>query len=36
MANGWAVNYLKNMGELDVALRSNIAAEVRAKIAYEP
>lgn len=31
----WTANYLKVTGELDVDLRSNIAAEARAKIVYE-
>jgi Mn-containing catalase len=31
----WTADYLKITGELDVALRSNIAAEARAKIVYE-
>src|ERR1700726_5192256 len=33
--NAWTADYLKITGELDVDLRSNIAAEARAKIAYE-
>lgn len=33
--NAWTANYLKITGELDVDLRSNIAAEARAKIVYE-
>lgn len=33
--NAWTANYLKISGELDVDLRSNIAAEARAKITYE-
>src|SRR5271163_4154742 len=35
MGNAWTANYLKVTGELDVDLRSNIAAESRAKIVYE-
>src|SRR5260370_29356748 len=35
MGNGWTSDYLKVTGELDVDLRSNIAAEARAKIVYE-
>jgi Mn-containing catalase len=35
MGNAWTANYLKVTGELDVDLRSNIAAETRAKIVYE-
>ncbi|PCD69382.1 DUF892 family protein [Rhizobium phaseoli] len=35
MGNPWTADYLKITGELDVDLRSNIAAEARAKIAYE-
>jgi Mn-containing catalase len=35
MGNAWTANYLKITGELDVDLRSNIAAEGRAKIVYE-
>jgi len=35
MGNAWTANYLKITGELDVDLRSNIAAEARAKIVYE-
>jgi Mn-containing catalase len=35
MGNPWTANYLKITGELDVDLRSNIAAEARAKIVYE-
>src|SRR5579884_3261329 len=31
----WTADYLKITGELDVDLRSNIAAEARAKIVYE-
>jgi Mn-containing catalase len=33
--NAWTSDYLKISGELDVDLRSNIAAEARAKIVYE-
>jgi Mn-containing catalase len=33
--NPWTADYLKITGELDVNLRSNIAAEARAKIVYE-
>ena len=33
--NPWTADYLKVTGELDVDLRSDIAAEVRAKIVYE-
>src|SRR3982750_3165767 len=33
--NQWTADYLKITGELDVDLRSNIAAEARAKIVYE-
>jgi len=33
--NAWTADYLKITGELDVDLRSNIAAESRAKIVYE-
>jgi Mn-containing catalase len=33
--NPWTADYLKITGELDVDLRSNIAAEARAKIVYE-
>lgn len=33
--NPWTSTYLKITGELDVDLRSNIAAEARAKIVYE-
>ena len=33
--NPWTADYLKITGELDVDLRSNIAAEGRAKIVYE-
>jgi Mn-containing catalase len=35
MGNAWTADYLKITGELDVDLRSNIAAEARAKIVYE-
>ncbi|KQZ01521.1 non-heme manganese-containing catalase [Pseudolabrys sp. Root1462] len=35
MGNPWTGDYLKITGELDVDLRSNIAAEARAKIVYE-
>jgi Mn-containing catalase len=35
MGNPWTANYLSVTGELDVDLRSNIAAEARAKIVYE-
>lgn len=35
MGNPWTADYLKVTGELDVDLRSNIAAEGRAKIVYE-
>jgi Mn-containing catalase len=35
MGNAWTANYLKITGELDVDLRSDIAAEARAKIVYE-
>lgn len=35
MGNPWTADYLKIAGELDVDLRSNIAAEARAKIVYE-
>jgi Mn-containing catalase len=35
VGNAWTANYLKVTGELDVDLRSNIAAEARAKIVYE-
>jgi Mn-containing catalase len=35
MGNAWTSNYLQITGELDVDLRSNIAAEARAKIVYE-
>lgn len=33
--NPWTADYLKITGEVDVDLRSNIAAEARAKIVYE-
>ncbi len=35
IGNAWTSDYLKITGELDVDLRSNIAAESRAKIVYE-
>ena len=35
MGNAWTADYLKITGELDVDLRSDIAAEARAKIVYE-
>jgi Mn-containing catalase len=35
MGNPWTANYLQITGEVDVDLRSNIAAEARAKIVYE-
>jgi len=35
MGDAWPADYLKITGELDVDLRSNIAAEARAKIVYE-
>src|SRR6187399_3388088 len=35
MGNAWTADYLKVTGKLDVDLRSNIAAEARAKIVYE-
>lgn len=35
MGNPWTADYLKITGELVVDLRSNIAAEARAKIVYE-
>src|SRR5436189_5327288 len=35
MGNAWTADHLKITGELDVDLRSNIAAEARAKIVYE-
>ena len=34
MGDAWTADYLKITGELDVDLRSNIAAEARAKIVY--
>jgi Mn-containing catalase len=34
MGTAWTADYLKITGELDVDLRSNIAAEARAKIVY--
>jgi Mn-containing catalase len=34
MGNAWTANYLKITGEIDVDMRSNIAAEARAKIVY--
>jgi manganese catalase len=33
--NAWTADYLKIKGELDVDMRSNIAAEARAEIVYE-
>src|SRR5690242_6013680 len=33
--NPWTADYLKIVGELDIDLRNNIAAEARAKIVYE-
>jgi manganese catalase len=33
--DAWTADYLKITGELDVDLRSNIAAKARAKIVYE-
>src|ERR1700741_5663434 len=36
MGNAWTADYLKITGELDVDLRSNIAAEARLKIVYAP
>src|ERR1700731_2065789 len=36
MGDAWTADYLKITGELDVDLRSDIAAEARAKIVYEP
>jgi len=33
--SAWTADYLKITGELDIDLRSNIAAEARAKIVYE-
>src|SRR5688500_1866461 len=35
VGNPWTADYLKITGELDVDLRSNIAAEARAKLVYE-
>ena len=35
MGDAWTANYLKITGESEVDLRSNIAAEARAKITYE-
>src|SRR5579871_3667568 len=35
MGSAWTADYLKITGELDVDLRSNMAAEARAKIVYE-
>jgi Mn-containing catalase len=35
MGDAWTADYLKITGELDVDLRSNIAAEAQAKIVYE-
>ena len=35
MGSAWTADYLKITGDLDVDLRSNIAAEARAKIVYE-
>src|SRR4029453_10326546 len=35
MGDAWTADYLKVTGELDVDLRSDIAAEARAKIVYE-
>jgi Mn-containing catalase len=35
VGDAWTADYLKVTGELDVDLRSNIAAEARAKIVYE-
>jgi Mn-containing catalase len=35
VGNAWTANYLKVTGDLAVDLRSNIAAEARAKIVYE-
>src|ERR1700723_151397 len=35
MGDAWTADYLKITGELDVDLRSNNAAEARAKIVYE-
>ena len=35
VGNAWTANYLKITGDLAVDLRSNVAAEARAKIVYE-
>jgi Mn-containing catalase len=35
MGNAWTADYLKITGDIGVDLRSNIAAEARAKIVYE-
>jgi Mn-containing catalase len=35
IGSAWTADYLKVTGEIDVDLRSNIAAEARAKITYE-
>jgi Mn-containing catalase len=35
VGNAWTANYLKVTGDLAVDLRSNVAAEARAKIVYE-
>src|SRR5204862_764667 len=35
MGNAWTADYLKITGDVGVDLRSNIAAEARAKIVYE-
>src|SRR4029450_2424964 len=35
VGDAWTADYLKVTGELDVDLRSDIAAEARAKIVYE-
>src|ERR1700761_6793059 len=35
MGNAWTANYLKVTGDVGVDLRSNVAAEARAKIVYE-
>lgn len=35
MGNPWTADYLKVTGAIDVDLRSNVAAEARAKIVYE-
>src|SRR5271168_768772 len=35
VGNAWTADYLKITGEIDIDLRSNIAAEARAKIVYE-